>query len=204
MIEIDKVLDELGMERPVFHSEADFQHALAWIIHEKHPELKVRLEKRVVVKEGKEIYPDILIFGDREYVVIEVKYKTKRFNDSIAGETFNLKNQAAQDIARYDFILDISRLEKVVELHPNGLGFAIFLTNESTFWRESIRDTVDKDFRIHEERIIKGELRWGEKASEGTRAGRKEPLKLKGKYRLSWHDYSLGGIFKYLLIKVKP
>ena len=30
MIEIADVLNELSERRPVFHSETDFQHALAW------------------------------------------------------------------------------------------------------------------------------------------------------------------------------
>ena len=33
MIQIAQVLSTLAVQRPVFHSEADFQHALAWEIH---------------------------------------------------------------------------------------------------------------------------------------------------------------------------
>ena len=28
----------MALERPLFHAEADFQHALAWKIHETYPE----------------------------------------------------------------------------------------------------------------------------------------------------------------------
>lgn len=40
------VFDDLLKERPVFHSEADFQHALAWSIHRVYPDAKIRLEYR--------------------------------------------------------------------------------------------------------------------------------------------------------------
>ena len=57
MIDITDVLDELSKNRPVFHSEADFQHALGWKIHEKYPDFNIRLEKRVNLN-ANEIYLD--------------------------------------------------------------------------------------------------------------------------------------------------
>jgi hypothetical protein len=32
--------------RPLFHSEADFQHALAWRLQEQHRQISIRLEYR--------------------------------------------------------------------------------------------------------------------------------------------------------------
>jgi len=46
---IEKVLVSLSRDRPVFHSEKDFQFALAWKIHEMYPRAQVRLEKSVVM-----------------------------------------------------------------------------------------------------------------------------------------------------------
>jgi len=57
---LQKVIHLLSKERPLFHSEADFQHALAWAIHKNYPDVEVRLEKREVIN-GKEIYFDISI-----------------------------------------------------------------------------------------------------------------------------------------------
>lgn len=45
MIDIEQVLKELAKKRPVFHSEADFQHALAWEIQITYPDANIRLEK---------------------------------------------------------------------------------------------------------------------------------------------------------------
>ena len=207
MIEITDVLNELSKKRPVFHSEADFQHALAWTIHEKYSGLNIRLEKRVILN-SEEIYFDIFAFNDSKTVAIEVKYKTKNLDTTVNNEGFNLKNQGAQDQGRYDFIKDISRLEKVLETYRDDVGFAIFLTNDESYWKTPTRDvnTVDKDFRIHEGVPIRGTLSWKEETSEGTMSGRSESLILKGKYMLNWNDYSdvekQNGKFRYSLVKI--
>ncbi|MHA1248351.1 MAG: hypothetical protein ACTSRP_00020 [Candidatus Helarchaeota archaeon] len=40
------ILEKLGEERSIFHSEKDFQHALACKIHELYLQFKIRLEKK--------------------------------------------------------------------------------------------------------------------------------------------------------------
>jgi len=212
MIEIEGVLKELSGKRPVFHSEADFQHALAWTIHEKYSDLNIRLEKRVVLN-NEEIYFDIFAFNKNK-TVIEVKYKTKNLNTVVNNEEFNLKNHGAQDQGRYDFIKDISRLEKALlekalEIH-DGTGFAILLTNDESYWKTPTRyvDTADKAFRIHEGRIICGcgKLSWKERTSKGTKSRRSDII-LKRNYTLNWNNYSnmegqKNGEFRYLLVKI--
>ena len=42
--DVAEVLSELASHRPVFHSEADFQFALAWQWQQQAPEAKIRLE----------------------------------------------------------------------------------------------------------------------------------------------------------------
>lgn len=212
--DLHKILKVLSKERPVFHSEADFQHALAWAIHEKCPNLNIRLEKRVELN-SKNKYLDIFAFNDKKTVAIEVKYKTKNFETTVKKEKFNLKNQRARDLGRYDFIKDISRLEEASEKYHGGVGFAIFLTNDENYWKTSKNDetAADKDFRIPEGKTINGKLCWKKGTSKGTMRGREEPITLKGKYELNWKKYSnLGkysnskeqnGQFRYLLIEVK-
>ena len=214
MIDIDETLKELSGERPIFHSEADFQHALAWKIHEKNLGLNVRLERRIELNE-REIYVDIYIFNELSTYLIEVKYKTKEIELEYYNEKFRLKNQSAQDVSRYDFIKDISRLEECVEKLENAYGCAIFLTNDPSYWKEGRAETKDKDFRIHGEKVLEGELKWKEGTSEGTMKGREEPITLKGEYKLEWKNYSdLSGNkpekkkkndkFKYLLVEIDP
>lgn len=47
MINMNKVLSTLSVKRPIFHSEADFQHSLAWEIREHYPESEIRLETKI-------------------------------------------------------------------------------------------------------------------------------------------------------------
>ena len=59
----------LARVRPLFHSEADFQHALAWLIHQRHSDARIRLEYRVfglepVYLDLSETEPHLLVFGD--------------------------------------------------------------------------------------------------------------------------------------------
>jgi hypothetical protein len=208
MIDLDGVLRELSKERPVFHSEADFQHALAWKIHEKHPEMNIRLERRIEL-DDKEIYVDIFLKDKEERIgLIELKYKTRDIEIEVNDERFKLKDQSAQDISRYDFIKDVSRLEECVDKLPNAIGYAIFLTNDPSYWNlPRTTNTIDKDFRIHDGRVVQGTLRWKEGTSKGTMEGREEPIVLKGKYRLTWKDYSnFGmkyGMLRYLLVTIE-
>jgi len=60
-----------------------------------------------------DIHLDIQLSGGDRSLGIELKYKTRALSLEINGEWFRLKDQAAQDIARYDFIKDLHRLEEL-------------------------------------------------------------------------------------------
>ena len=207
MIEVINVINQLSKKRPIFHSEADFQYSLAWIINEIYPSVEIRLEKRALL-DNREVYFDILVSEKDRTAIIEVKYKTKDVRIKIGDEEFKLKNQGAQDQARYDFIKDILRLERALEVYPKSVGFAIFLTNDSSYWSTPKQDTdsIDKDFRIHNGRMLSGLLSWKEEASEGTRSKRDKSIRLRKSYRLGWRNYSnienRNGRFRYLAVKV--
>ena len=59
MIDMDGLMGSLADTRKVFHSEADFQHALAWHIHQAMPESQVRLEVDVMQVEHQRRFLDI-------------------------------------------------------------------------------------------------------------------------------------------------
>jgi len=104
-------------ERPIFHSDADFQHALAWRILLSVPDAQVRLEYRLQLAER--IYLDLWVRTADGSVALELKYPTRKLQCRVAGEEFALKDQSAQDVRRYDFIKDIARLEQVVAAAPS-------------------------------------------------------------------------------------
>ena len=77
-LSISGALAALAKQRPVFHSEADFQHAIAWEIHERLPRASVRLERPVEVSHlNKLLHVDIWIEQDGDVIALELKYKTR-------------------------------------------------------------------------------------------------------------------------------
>jgi hypothetical protein len=204
---IQTVLSRLAKKRPVFHSEADFQHALAWELQLESPDAQIRLEKQVATH-GSRVYLDLLFQSGDVEIAIEIKYKTRHGKFLYSGEEFALRNQSAQDIGRHDFIKDIQRLERYLQSHNNAVGFAVFLTNDQSYWNESKKsDAVDTEFRIHEGRVLHGCATWGAKASAGTKHKREEPITLHGKYTMKWSNYSSLGNeaneqFRYVLLSV--
>ncbi|MFC5648608.1 hypothetical protein ACFPYJ_05600 [Paenibacillus solisilvae] len=206
-MDIRMLISNLSQKRPVFHNEADFQHALAWEIREWYPNSKIRLEMKVHGANTK-TYLDIWVqHADCKYA-IELKYKTRSFNCNIEDEHFSLNNHGAHDIGRYDVLKDLQRLEQMVTAGVVDQGFLIFITNDPAYYSEQRQgqQTVDRDFRLHEGRSIEGHLSWSENTGIGTMRGREEPISLQGHYKIKWDSYTRvdlrPGEFNYLLLPV--
>ena len=197
----------LSESRQIFHSEADFQHSLAWRIHETMPDCRIRLESPFFDEGGRK-YLDIWI-PDRG-IAIELKYHTRKLELPWDGESFALRDQAAQDILRYDFLKDIQRLERLISGRDAcKSGFAVLLTNNPLLWdaARSLPGNIDSAFHLYEGRMIQGELAWSGRAGAGTTKNRESPILLKGSYDLHWQDYSIVpsnryGEFRYLDVEV--
>lgn len=92
--------------------------------------------------------------------------------------------------------------------YPHVTGYAILITNDHLYWNPSEKkDSVDKDFRLHNGRLLSETFQWSEHAGIGTTSGREEPLVLTGEYLLEWQPYSSvdvkrNGEFKALVVHV--
>jgi hypothetical protein len=113
------LMSNVANSRPLFHSEADFQHAFAWEVHRQFPDASFRLEKPISTKGGV-VHLDVLVERGEAIVAIELKYKTRKLSVETPTETFNLRNHSAQDLGRYDFIKDVSRLEDISLSYPRS------------------------------------------------------------------------------------
>ncbi len=213
MLHIDSLITSLSSRRPIFHSEADFQHALAWHIHETHPDCDLRLEREQFSPHTSErMATDIWLRLSDEVVAIELKYTNRALRKEWDGEVFTLRDHGAQPPRRYDLIKDVQRLEQTLQLpNPANYGFAVLLTNNQMYWAPPRqRDVIDAAFRIHDgRRISGGQIRWDDKAGLGTKRNREEPLYLEHSYDLCWRDYSsfghgTGETFRYLAVSVPP
>ncbi len=149
-VDVSTVMEKLSSVRPVFHSEADFQHAFAWVLREIEPSLQIRLEVRQDTRE----YVELLCFGPRARTAVEFKYFTRTWvgADPVTGESFHLRNHEATDLGRQGFVFDIARLEKFCASGRASNGFAIMLTNDQRLWQPpaTAKLTRDQAFRIHE------------------------------------------------------
>lgn len=202
-VPLTEVMARLRQDRPVFHSEADLQHSFARVLWELAPEIQSRLEVRQYAPDapGAE-YLDLLCIGPSARTAIEFKYFTAYWAGTAGPvpEEYALKSHAATDLARLGFVSDIARLERFGN-RPDQNGLALLLTNEPGLWTPPKRDskpTRDRDFRIHQDRTLTGQLLWG--------GGDYEPNTriLRGSYPLNWQPYSLQdgtrGEFRYLAV----
>ena len=208
-LDIHGVMAELAKRRPIFHSEADFQFALAWRIATTRPDCEVRLEKPFSLF-GRRMHLDIWL--PMSGTAIELKYRTRSLCIERNGEEFALKSHEAQDYGRYDFIADIVRVERIrgkrrAAGSASAPGYAILLTNDHLYWRPGKDDAADKAFHLHEGRVLNSPLTWATHASSATTKGRDEPFELRRSYELRWKPYSPleneHGEFRYLAVKVE-
>ncbi len=207
LADVEATLKQLAHERPLFHSEADFQHAVAWLLRERFPDLAVRLEYPLPSESGR-AYADIWLRTAQGPIALELKYWKRNLQVTLDGEEFNLRFQGAQDLARYDFLKDVSRVERLVAEKRARAGAVIAITNDHLYWQEGRPNTVDADFRIHEGRRLSGTMRWSDAASAGTTQSREAPITLGGEYRPAWKHYftvdgQQYGEFRYLFLSVE-
>lgn len=160
-------------------------------------------------------------------VVIELKYSTRalRCDEYSADldppcESFSLREQGARDITRYDFLKDVSRLERVLARRPEPRrGIAILLTNDPLYWKRSTlywkqttkKKPIDEDFHLYEGRVLPrrpDRMHWVEGAE--TAKFRNVPIVLNGPYAVEWKCYGVVksehnaryGVFRYLAVEV--
>jgi len=188
MFDLEKVLLSLADKRKIFHSEADFQFALAWEMQEIYgDDVKIRLEFPLRIEYGNSQYIDIVVKYGGQLFPIELKYAT----DICSFEEYRLTNQGAKDIKVYDFCKDIERVECYIGEHDNcEKGYCIFLTNHIGYSRNSGRKSGAMEFHIYESAVKTGVLDWGENIGAGTKKGRETPITIKGSYTMRWQPYS--------------
>lgn len=195
-------MTRLASQRPVFHSEADFQFAFAQTVAALDARIGLRLEVPQRV-EPRSTYVDLVCRDGREVSFVEFKYVTRSWSgtDGHTDEPFNLRSHEALDLARLAFIHDVTRLEGWTARQVCSSGFAVLLTNDDRLWNHPARGRVtrDQDFRLQEGRTLTGQLRWGTPEAPFEANNRD----LRGSYVASWQEYSerdarSGGSFRWL------
>jgi hypothetical protein len=202
---LDAAMRALSARRPIFHSEADFQHALAWEIQTTHRDAEIRLEKRVAIDPSINI--DILVTVGRSSFGIELKYPRRSMSVEVDGEVFTLAT-GADDHGRVYALEDFARLERLVEDGVLASGIFVMLTNIPNVWMPAASKTrvLYDEFRIHDGHTLSGRMAWGDWGEPGGRPSGRGIVELRGTYPLVWRHYSHlpGGDFRYLLVGIEP
>lgn len=154
-------------EKMPFQNEAQFQHALAMAIDkdiaEKNKPFEVWLEVWTGNKTPgeeqaakRDCYTDIVILNaaEKEYLAIELKYKTAGLTVTKDYGDIRLKQQNANDLGCYDYLWDVQRIQDLIlgENKEGNLkqcrcvgGYAIFLTNEWKYWAYKREKCMNKN-----------------------------------------------------------
>jgi hypothetical protein len=207
-IDLDETLSALALLRPVFHSEADFQLALAWQIQQRDPAMLVRLETRPAPGVHLDLAfarPDI-----GRTTAVELKYLTRAWTGDVGGERYELKDHGAQDIRAYDVVKDVVRVEKFIGPLPGADGAVVVVTNDPSYWRPAkMNDSSNAAaFRVSEGIVLVGPRVWGPNTGPGTMKGRVDALDVGGQYEMRWNVYSRlpgggrGAEFRCLVIEI--
>jgi hypothetical protein len=197
-------MQKLGELRPVFHSEADFQNELAFMM--KSDNHTVRLEKPFVLVGGNlpktEKNEPLTCVLDMEVdgeVAIELKYKKQALNCNLKNEQFALKKDAAHNLGRYDAYDDARMVKWLCQEKGNRInkGFTIFLTNDPLYWENDGAKTMAREFSLKDgTKIQKGRnLNWDvENPSAGSLAKHRlppfSPINIEFNDAIKWIDYN--------------
>lgn len=200
--DIENVLNNFGSNRRIFCSEADFQFSLAWELQKSLPSAKVLLEKCIQCG-GNLYYVDLIILEQGKHYYIELKYQTSELAHGGSMMPLLLKQQAAEDLKRYDYLWDIYRLCNIANNLPLSFGgaFAIILTNDHLMYDapSTYKATLDSNFRIHDRRYpcrgtwpVPGLVAWNNASlpsSHWTKTGERSQRFTVPPISTVWKDY---------------
>ena len=154
----------LDTNRELLFNERDLQMHLATFLRQTGHYDDVDVEYYVPLSElegyiwNNELRMDVLVRKGREYLPIELKYKTRtvrkrllRFGESVAEEVVVMKNQGAQDVGKYDFWKDVRRIEIVRNRFGNiSNGLAVFVTNDPSYVQRGREESNHIKFSMDE------------------------------------------------------
>ena len=211
--DIKRYFEGLGDNNVIFTNELHLQMHLSQFLKEEgygllyeyhvpsdqlkgdYPWLKPNSIKR------SEMYLDIVVYDGKEYLPIEIKYKTRSLetNTRVFGdpekEVELLRDQGAQDLGMYGFWKDVYRIELVRDTYKNVKnGIAIFVTNDPYYQENNPTPEVNHfHFRMTGGRRVNNEeLHWVDSESKSARTYKS--FKIEGNYTIEWNPIGQYGI----------
>ena len=204
----------LDTNKELLFNERDLQMHLATFLRQTGHYDDVDLEYFVPLSELKgyiwnnELRMDILVRKAKEFLPIELKYKTKsvrknllRFGESVAEVVEVVKNQGAQDLGMYDFWKDVRRIE-IVRKRFKAIksGLAVFVTNDPAYLKAG-RDTSNHIQFSMAEGTHGAEKHWLDK--ESTCCKTHPDFEVQKDYSIHWEEVKVeDNIIHYTLLTI--
>lgn len=204
-MDINAIMEFLANKRPLFHSEADFQFALAWEIKSRYPQTEIRLEVPFGGTVNGRI--DIIVSHLTGVYPIELKYLKKHLRCAVDDEQYDLA-EGVHDLDMHDCIKDIARIETFRgQLAGFRRGYAVWLTNDPAYWNASYNASYYSEFHAPHDSIKAGVIQYKNGAKLLSNPGYAAPIELAGHYHIAWEKFSSvgtakNGKFKYAVIRV--
>jgi hypothetical protein len=216
---LQNILGKLSKRRPIFYSEADFQHELALQLNDASWRCRLEVPLSISLK-GAPVKAEVDIMaldpGSQSRVAIELKYITAKLSAEHGGEAFQLANNWGTNLSRFDCLADWERVASIVAEGHAQRGFTVFLTNAGDAWTRDVSatDILARDMSTHEGRKLfeNEELSWPEDLNPKS-VGKKRlppysPILCPASLACGWSDYSVhdsarNAEFRYLLLEAK-
>jgi hypothetical protein len=184
---ITAAMTALAARRPLFHSESDWQFALAWVLQQQHPDAQIRLEVPIPTA-PRRINVDILavIGGIRHALELKYPRPDKTVIATLDGERYELR-PGAKDVERYGIIKDVARCERMLAGGHADTATAVVLTARRLWKPDPTRTTSirDAEFRLHDGHTLAGTVDWHPTTAPTVRRANPGPLVLAGQYPLT-------------------
>ena len=200
-MDIHSVLKLLSDKRPIFHSEADFQFALARKIVDEYPDSPVRLEYPVHLAQDKSgrsepgsTHLDMWVENGSTRTALELKYKKHDLVANVRCENFSMTRDKKHTEFVPEFVSDVRKIEQINKKRPDVNGYVILITNDHLYWEAGRKNSFEGT--LHD--VI-------------AKNSGKTPREISHSYDLHWKDYSCVKdtknrihMFRYLLVEIPP
>ena len=222
------VVQFLSGESVLFSNESDLQLRLNCCLKLSGHYDRVEVEYYVPLQELKrlnpslttanfpwdsDLYIDIVVEKDGQFVPIELKYPTKdikgsfsRFSVAVSAQVPMLKNQGAQDIVRYNYWKDVRRIEALHGAYPDTIdgGLAVMVTNDPSYQNNPTSANVGyAHFSTKDGRVINQLQDRNMSWQNGVSVATGHPaFQIDGSYKLDWKPMPKMSGFWYLVLDV--
>lgn len=146
-----------------------------------------------------DIYVDIVVEKDGQFVAVELKYATRAisvqpgvFYQPVPANIKIIKNQEASNLTMYNYWKDVHRIEALTHIPKVIGGVAIILTNNKLYWEQPRQNPAYSNFSTTDGRTVKGKMTWntknnGEDVSKEISGGHPN-FSIDGSYECHWDD----------------